>query len=102
MNRLLANKSVPAVGLGCMGMSEFYGETDDAQSLDTLHAALELGYRHFDTSDMYGRGHNEELLGKFVKQLGPRRDEILLATKFGIYRDPSDKYNLLIDGSRKI
>lgn len=101
MNRLLANKSVPAVGLGCMGMSEFYGETDDAQSLDTLHAALELGYRHFDTSDMYGRGHNEELLGKFVKQLGPRRDEILLATKFGIYRDPSDKYNLLIDGSRE-
>nr|WP_298138792.1 aldo/keto reductase [uncultured Pseudomonas sp.] len=101
MNRTLANKSVPAVGLGCMGMSEFYGETDDAQSLETLHAALDLGYRHFDTSDMYGRGHNEELLGKFIKQLGSRRDEILLATKFGIYRDPADKYNLLIDGSRE-
>jgi aryl-alcohol dehydrogenase-like predicted oxidoreductase len=100
MNRLLANKSVPAVGLGCMGMSEFYGATDDVQSLATLHAALDLGYRHFDTSDMYGRGHNEELLGKFIQQLGSRREQILLATKFGIYRDPSDKYSLLIDGSR--
>lgn len=101
MNRILANKSVPAVGLGCMGMSEFYGETDDAQSLETLHAALDIGYRHFDTSDMYGSGHNEELLGKFIKQLGGKRDQLLLATKFGIYRNPSDKYNLLIDGSKE-
>lgn len=100
MNRTLANKSVPAVGLGCMGMSEFYGATDDRESLQTLQAAFDLGYRHFDTSDMYGRGHNEELLGRFIKQLGGRRDELLLATKFGIYRDPNDKYKLLIDGSR--
>ncbi|WP_071871820.1 aldo/keto reductase [Atopomonas hussainii] len=98
--RLLAGKSVPAVGLGCMGMSEFYGATDDQQSLQTLQAAYDMGYRHFDTSDMYGRGHNEGLLGRFMTQLGSRRDDIVLASKFGIYRDPADKYTLLIDGSR--
>jgi aryl-alcohol dehydrogenase-like predicted oxidoreductase len=96
--KYLNNTRIPTIGLGCMGMSEFYGETLDTQSLETLHAALDIGYRHFDTSDMYGRGHNEELLGKFLAQIGGRRQEILLATKFGIYRDPSDKYNLLISG----
>jgi aryl-alcohol dehydrogenase-like predicted oxidoreductase len=100
MKRMLAGKMVPAVGLGCMGMSEFYGETDDARSLATLEAALDLGYRHFDTSDMYGSGHNEELLGKFIKRIGAKRQDVLIASKFGIYRDPSDKYKLLIEGSR--
>lgn len=96
--KYLSDARIPSIGLGCMGMSEFYGETVDAQSLETLHAALDIGYRHFDTSDMYGRGHNEELLGKFLSQIGGRRQEVLLATKFGIYRDPADKYNLLVSG----
>ena len=74
-----------AIGLGCMGMSEFYGERDDAQSLRTLERALELGVTHFDTSNVYGRGHNEQLLGAFLKG---RRDRIVLASKFGVVRDP--------------
>jgi len=74
------------IGLGCMGMSEFYGERDDAQSLRTLERAFELGVTHFDTSNIYGRGHNEQLLGGFLKG---RRDRIMLASKFGILRDPN-------------
>lgn len=98
--KYLNDTRIPPVGLGCMGMSEFYGPTVDAQSLETLHVALDIGYRHFDTSDMYGRGHNEELLGKFLSQIGSRRQEILIASKFGIYRDPADKYNLMVSGKR--
>ena len=74
-----------AIGLGCMGMSEFYGERDDAQSMRTLERAFELGVTHFDTSNVYGRGHNEQLLGRFLKG---RRDNIVLASKFGVVRDP--------------
>lgn len=96
----LVDLEVPRVGLGCMGMSEFYGPTDEAESLKTLHAAFDIGYRHFDTSDMYGRGHNEELLGRFVRELGARRKDALIASKFGIYRDPDDKYSLLLSGKR--
>jgi len=77
--------TVSAIGLGCMGMSEFYGPRDDAQSLDTLAAALEHGVDFLDTADMYGSGHNEELVGRFLKG---RRDQVVLATKFGIVREP--------------
>lgn len=78
--------SVSAIGLGCMGMSEFYGPSDDEQSLATLAAALDLGMNFFDTADMYGVGHNERLLGRFLKG---RRDQVVLATKFGNVRGPN-------------
>jgi len=78
--------SVSAIGLGCMGMSEFYGPSDDEVSLATLAAALDLGITFFDTADMYGVGHNERLLGRFLKG---RRDKLVLATKFGIVRGPN-------------
>lgn len=97
--RHLAGRAVPALGLGCMGMSEFYGETDDAESLATLHAARELGVRHFDTADTYGSGHNEQLLGRFLAQLSPaQRAELCIATKFGIKRPPGT-YERHIDNS---
>jgi len=75
---------VPAMGLGCMGMSEFYGHADEAQSVAAIHRALELGVNFLDTADMYGQGHNEELIGRAV---AGRRDEFIIATKFGIVRD---------------
>ena len=87
--------SVSAIGLGCMGMSEFYGATDEAQSLDTLAAALESGINFFDTADIYGSGHNEQLLGRFAKQ---NRARMVVATKFGIVRKPGD-YSRRIDNS---
>jgi len=89
------------IGLGCMGMSEFYGETDDDNSLDILHAAYDLGYRHFDTADMYGKGHNERLIGTFVKELGSRSKDILIATKVGIKRDVNGPGTLVIDSTPK-
>jgi aryl-alcohol dehydrogenase-like predicted oxidoreductase len=76
--------TVSAQGLGCMGMSEFYGPGDEADSLATLHHALDLGVGFLDTADMYGHGANEELVGKVVRE---RREEVVLATKFGIVRD---------------
>jgi aryl-alcohol dehydrogenase-like predicted oxidoreductase len=72
--------AVSAIGLGCMGMSAFYGERDDAESTRTLHRALDLGVDHLDTADMYGAGRNEELIGPVVRA---RRDEAFVATKFG-------------------
>lgn len=88
---------VPRLGLGCMGMSEFYGDRDDARSLAALAEAFELGYRHLDTADMYGKGHNEQLVGTFLRGLGGRRHELLLATKAGIRRDVDGPGTLRID-----
>ncbi|MEJ6007991.1 aldo/keto reductase [Paucibacter sp. AS339] len=97
--RQLAGKHVPAIGLGLMGMSEFYGEVDDAESLATLQAAYDLGQRHFDTADTYGLGHNEQLLGRFLAQLTPaQRAELVVASKFGINRSPGT-YERDIDNS---
>lgn len=73
------------LGLGCMGMSEFYGDADDAASLMTLRRAAELGITHYDTSNVYGRGANERLVGRFLSEVGNR---VIVASKFGIVRDP--------------
>ncbi len=90
---------VSALGLGCMGMSEFYGPSDDAESLRTLARALELGVSLFDTADTYGLGHNESLLGRFLDEGGAaRRRQAVVASKFGIVRE-AGTYERRIDNS---
>src|SRR4051794_16526321 len=79
--------TVSAEGLGCMGMAFAYGATDDAESIRTIHRALDLGVTFLDTSDMYGPHTNERLIGRAIKG---RRDEVTVATKFGIRLDPND------------
>jgi aryl-alcohol dehydrogenase-like predicted oxidoreductase len=82
--RQLRDLTVSAIGLGCMGMSEFYGPSDEAESIATIHRALDVGVTFLDTSDMYGSGHNEQLMGKAI---AGRRSEVQLATKFAIRRE---------------
>jgi aryl-alcohol dehydrogenase-like predicted oxidoreductase len=96
LRKLGNGPQVGAIGFGCMGMSEFYGATDDAQSLATLEHAFEAGVTLFDTADIYGFGHNERLVGQFIRG---KRDRVVIATKAGIVRSESDPTRRGVDNS---
>ena len=99
LTRNLGQSGIPvsAIGLGCMGLSEFYGEPmQESEAIDLLHRAVDLGVTHFDTAELYGLGRNEQLLGK---AFAGRWNQIVLATKFGPQRDPASGAFLGIDGS---
>jgi aryl-alcohol dehydrogenase-like predicted oxidoreductase len=96
--RRLGTLEVSAIGLGCMGMSEFYGASDEKDALATLDRARELGVDFLDTSDMYGSGANEELVGRAVRG---RRHAFVIATKFGVVRDTKNPTARSVDGSPK-
>ena len=89
---------VTALGLGCMGMSEFYGPSTEAQAREVMEAALASGVRFLDTADVYGNGHNERLLGACLRE-HPRRSDLTVATKGGIVRDPQDASRRGVDNS---
>ncbi|HXP97460.1 MAG TPA: aldo/keto reductase [Telmatospirillum sp.] len=94
IRHLAPDLAVSALGLGCMGMSEFYAGGTEEQSIATIHRAIDLGVTLLDTADMYGYGHNERLLGRALKG---RRDQVVLATKFGNVRGPNGEF-LGVDG----
>src|SRR6266498_2395052 len=80
-----------AMGLGCMGMSDLYGPSDEAESIATIHAAIDAGINLIDTGDFYGMGHNELLIGRALAERD--RDDVLISVKFGSLRDPKNAFN---------
>ncbi|HEX4734261.1 MAG TPA: aldo/keto reductase, partial [Thermoleophilaceae bacterium] len=98
MTRNLNDLTVSDMGLGCMGMSAFYGTADEGEAIRTIHRAIELGCTFLDTAEAYGPHKNEELVGKALKD---RRDDVVLATKFGMRPDPTpeEPNRRVIDGS---